>query len=562
MRNRGDAYVRQEEIYLFRHLMGKKRYLCGMFVEKKLNKSGSTSVRIMRKVHGKRKCVKVMGCSSDVDEIGLLVKRGNRWIEEHQRSVPLFEFDDEAVAYDKVLASLRQSQLRLVGPELVYGTLFDRIGYDRVKTSNDALFRALVVTRLYHPGSKLRTAEYMERFMHQSYSSDAIYRFLDELCTRDKTAEQVREAKDESIGVKWQVEQVAFEHTKAVMGGQVTVAFYDTSTLYFESQEDDVRVPGYSKDGKNENPQVVLGLLVGTGGNPIGYELHKGNQYEGTTLLPIVKKLEKRFNLSHPIVVADSGLLSAKNIEQLEEEGYEYIIGARVRSMSKADKEAVLKLALKDGEMTSLTIKDIRHVISMSAKRAKKDARDREKGIKRLEKRFANGKITKASVNNRGYNRFLTLQGETTVTIDQDKIAEDARLDGLKGYVTNSKIKDKEIVENYRNLSFIERAFRMNKTDLAIRPIYHRLFNRIEAHVCICFTAYTILLELERTLAKTADRKNKKPGITIYRAKFLAESLYEIEYVNPYNGKNMSVMLRTDYDEEVVKLLDTIGLKL
>ena len=554
--------VRQEEIYLFRHLMGKKRYLCGMFVEKKLNKSGSTSVRIMRKVHGMRKCVKVMGCSSDVDEIGLLVKRGNRWIEEHQRSVPLFEFDDEAVAYDKVLASLRQSQLRLVGPELVYGTLFDRIGYDRVKTSNDALFRALVVTRLYHPGSKLRTAEYMERFMHQSYSSDAIYRFLDELCTRDKTAEQVREAKDESIGVKWQVEQVAFEHTKAVMGGQVTVAFYDTSTLYFESQEDDVRVPGYSKDGKNENPQVVLGLLVGTGGNPIGYELHKGNQYEGTTLLPIVKKLEKRFNLSHPIVVADSGLLSAKNIEQLEEEGYEYIIGARVRSMSKADKEAVLKLALKDGEMTSLTIKDRRHVISMSAKRAKKDARDREKGIKRLEKRFANGKITKASVNNRGYNRFLTLQGETTVTIDQDKIAEDARLDGLKGYVTNSKIKDKEIVENYRNLSFIERAFRMNKTDLAIRPIYHRLFNRIEAHVCICFTAYTILLELERTLAKTADRKNKKPGITIYRAKFLAESLYEIEYVNPYNGKNMSVMLRTDYDEEVVKLLDTIGLKL
>ena len=554
--------VRQEEIYLFRHLMGKKRYLCGMFVEKKLNKSGSTSVRIMRKVHGKRKCVKVMGCSSDVDEIGLLVKRGNRWIEEHQRSVPLFEFDDEAVAYDKVLASLRQSQLRLVGPELVYGTLFDRIGYDRVKTSNDALFRALVVTRLYHPGSKLRTAEYMERFMHQSYSSDAIYRFLDELCTRDKTAEQVREAKDESIGVKWQVEQVAFEHTKAVMGGQVTVAFYDTSTLYFESQEDDVRVPGYSKDGKNENPQVVLGLLVGTGGNPIGYELHKGNQYEGSTLLPIVKKLEKRFNLSHPIVVADSGLLSAKNIEQLEEEGYEYIIGARVRSMSKADKEAVLKLALKDGEMTSLTIKDRRHVISMSAKRAKKDARDREKGIKRLEKRFANGKITKASVNNRGYNRFLTLQGETTVTIDQDKIAEDAQLDGLKGYVTNSKIKDKEIVENYRNLSFIERAFRMNKTDLAIRPIYHRLFNRIEAHVCICFTAYTILLELERTLAKTADRKNKKPGITIYRAKFLAESLYEIEYVNPYNGKNMSVMLRTDYDEEVVKLLDSIGLKL
>lgn len=532
-----------------------------MFVEKKRNKSGSISVRIIRKIHGKRKCVNVIGCSSNAEEIELLVKRGNRWIEEHQRGMPLFEFDDEAVAYDKVLASLRQSQLRLVGPELVYGTLFDRIGYGKVKTANNALFRALVVTRLYHPGSKLRTAEYMDRFMHRSYSPDAIYRFLDELCARGKTAEQVRDAADDSIGVKWQVEQVAFEHTKAVMGGQVTVAFYDTSTLYFESREDDVRVPGYSKDGKSENPQVVLGLLVGSGGNPIGYELHKGNQYEGTTLLPIVKKLEKRFNLSHPMIVADAGLLSAKNIEQLEGEGYEYIIGARVRSMSKADKDAVLGLRLKDGEMKSLTIKDKRHVISMNDKRAKKDSRDREKGIKRLEKRFANGKITKASVNNRGYNRLLTLQGETTVTIDPQKIAEDARLDGLKGYVTNSKIKDKEIVENYRNLSFIERAFRMNKTDLAIRPIYHRLFNRIEAHVCICFTAYTILLELERALAKTADKKNKKQGITIYRAKFLAESLYEIEYVNPYNGKKMSVMLRTDYDEEVMKLLDVIGVK-
>ena len=531
-----------------------------MFVEKKRNKSGSTSVRIMQKVHGKRKCVKVIGCSSDDGEIEQLIKQGGRWIEDHQTGLPLFE-SDEATAYDNVLAGLRQSQLRLVGPELIYGTLFDRIGYSKVTTANNALFRALVVTRLYHPGSKLRTAEYMERFMHKSYSPDTIYRFLDELCVRDRTAEQVREAADESIGVKWQVEQVAFDHTKAVIGGQVTVAFYDTSTLYFESQEDDVRVPGYSKDGKNENPQVVLGLLVAAGGYPIGYELHKGNQYEGTTLLPIVKKLEKRFSLSRPMIVADAGLLSDKNIEQLEKEGYEYIIGARIRSLSKADKEAVLKLGLKDGWLKSITIKGRRYVISMSDDRAKKDAMDREKGIKRLEKRFACGKITKASVNNRGYNRFLTLQGETTVSIDQDKIADDARLDGLKGYVTNSKIRNKAIVENYRNLYFIERAFRMNKTDLAIRPIYHRLFNRIEAHVCICFTAYTIMLELERTLRKTADKKNKKPGITIYRAKFLAESLYEIEYVNPYNGKNMSVMLHTEYDEEVMKLLDAIGLK-
>ena len=155
--------------------MKKKWYLCGMFVEKKHNKSGSTSVRIIQKVHGKRKCVKVIGCSCDAEEIGLFIKRGNRWIEEHQTGVPLFEFDDEAVAYDKILAGLRQSQLRLVGPELIYGTLFDRIGYDKVKTADNDLFRALVITRLYHPGSKLRTAEYMERFMHRSYTRRTPY---------------------------------------------------------------------------------------------------------------------------------------------------------------------------------------------------------------------------------------------------------------------------------------------------------------------------------------------------------------------------------------------------
>ena len=101
-----------------------KCYFCSIFVEKKLNISGCTSVRVMQKVHGKRRCVRVMGCSSDAEEIAMLIKLGNWWIEEHQTGVPLFEFDDESIAYDKVLAGLRQSQLRLVGPELVYDTLF------------------------------------------------------------------------------------------------------------------------------------------------------------------------------------------------------------------------------------------------------------------------------------------------------------------------------------------------------------------------------------------------------------------------------------------------------
>lgn len=530
-----------------------------MFVEKKKNKSGSTSVRVMKKLRGKRKCVRVVGCSSNPEEIGRLIRLGERWVDEHQRGLSLFENDEEALAYDSLMAGLHQSRLRLVGPELVYGTLFDRIGYDKVNTSDGDLFRSLVVTRLYHPGSKLKTAEYMERFMHKSYSADTIYRFLDKLCVRGTTADGAREAEDDSVGVKWQVERIAFEHTRSIMGGEVSVAFYDTTTMYFESQEDDVRIPGYSKDGKSDNPQVVLGLLVGTGGNPIGYELHKGNQYEGTTLLPIIKKLERRFGLSHPTIVADAGLLSKKNIEALETDGYTYIIGARIRSMSASDKEAILRLEIGNGKAKSLRIGGRRIVVSMSDGRARKDAKDREKGIKRLEKRFASGKVTKACVNNRGYNRFLTMEGDMKVSIDKGKVADDARLDGLKGYVTNSDIADDEVIRNYKNLYLIERAFRMNKTDLVIRPIFHRLFNRIEAHVCICFTAYTILLELERVLKGVANPNEKNTPMTIYRAKFLAESLYELEYVNPYNGKKMTVMLKSDQDEEVAALLKALG---
>ena len=524
-----------------------------MFLVKKKNKSGSCSVIVVKKVGRRNVPVKTIGCATDGAGIDMLMARGERWIEERLFGVPLFEVNTAAAEYDRVMAELGKSTLRLVGPELIYGTLFDRIGYSHVKTSDNDLFRALVLTRLYHPGSKLRSAEYMAQFLHKEYSVDAIYRFLDKLCVKGSTAEDVRAATDESVGVKWQVEQIAFEHTRKRMGGTVSVVFYDTSTLYFESQEDDVRIPGYSKDGKNENPQVVLGLLVGAGGNPIGYEIHKGNQYEGTTMLPIIKKMERRFGLPQPTVIADAGLLNKQNIKELEEGHYKYILGARIKSLPKADKETILSLGLSDGGASSVILGGKRYVISMSGSRAAKDAKDRAKGLARLEKRFRSGKITKSSVNNRGYNRFLSLEGETTVSVDLSKIAEDARFDGLKGYVTNSDLPDADIIDNYHNLYLIERAFRMNKTDLAIRPIYHRLFNRIEAHVCICFAAYTVMLELERAL------KAAQSPITLYRAQFLAETIFEIEYVNPYNGQSRAVRLNTGHDEEVAGLLEAVN---
>ena len=516
-----------------------------MFVRKKANKTGSVSVQAIEKSRcGGYKVRKTFGCSSDPADIELLYREARQWVRD-QKGPSLFPDEDEnARIYDMQFESISQSQLRLAGPDMVYGTLFDRIGYGRVATSDPVLFRALVVARLYRPGSKLRTVEYLRRFMHVDYSVDRVYRFLDELC--------LREDADGSGGVKRQVEQISFAHTREVVGGEVSVVFYDTTTLYFESREDDVRVPGYSKDGKHSNPQVVLGLLVGAGGNPIGYELHKGNRYEGDTLLPIIRKMEKRFGLSRPTVIADAGLLNKTNVKELEQGGYCYILGARIRALRQDLKDEILGWGLDNGQSAELSDGGRRLIVTMSGKRAAKDASERAKGIERLRKRFATGRITKQSVNNRGYNSLLSLTGEMTVQIDEKKIESASRLDGLKGYLTNSRLAAGEIVENYRHLFMIERAFRFNKTDLDIRPMYHRLLNRIEAHVCICFTAYSVMLELERVLKASCC------GISLHRAMFLAENIHELNYINPYSMKAKSVLLKTEHDDEVDTLLKVL----
>lgn len=270
-------------------------------------------------------------------------------------------------------------------------------------------------------------------------------------------------------------------------------------------------------------------------------------------MIPIIEKLRKRFGFAKPTVVADAGLLSKENIRDLENEGYEYILGSRIRSQSDSFKAMVASLGLKNGQMATVPLTGSRRmVVTMSDARARKNAADREKGLKRLEKRFRTDRLTKDKLNNRGYNRFLTLSGDASISIDYDKVNADASLDGYKGYTTNSTMSDDQIVEQYGYLFMIERAFRFCKTDLDIRPMYHRLYNRIEAHVCICFVAYTIMLELERIL------KDAGSSITLDRARFLAEKIYQIDYVNPYDKKHKSVLLHTKDQPEVTELLGII----
>lgn len=168
---------------------------------------------------------------------------------------------------------------------------------------------------------------------------DAIYRFLDKLNSK----------------LKEQAEQIAFAHTQRILNGNISVVFYDMTTLYFEaSDEDDLRKTGFSKDGKHQNPQIYLGLLVGLGGYAIGYDVFEGSIYEGHTLLPFLQKIATKFKLEKPVIVADADLLSKNNIKALEEQGYEYIIGARLKNEPEKVKQQILQKELGDNEVSIL----------------------------------------------------------------------------------------------------------------------------------------------------------------------------------------------------------------
>ncbi len=215
-----------------------------MFVRKKKNKSGTISVQIIDKSSG-YKVLKTVGASSDQEEIKLLVRKAEQIIGTsagQQKELFSFKNTDE-LTIENFLKGLRNKQVHTIGPELIFGTLFDRIGFNVIK---DELLRHLVITRLVYPVSKLKTIDYLYRYQGITVAPDTIYRFLDKLrdCHKDI------------------VERTAFNYTKQTLK-KINVVFYDMTTLYFEAEdEDDLRKIGFSKDGKFQKPQIMLGLLV------------------------------------------------------------------------------------------------------------------------------------------------------------------------------------------------------------------------------------------------------------------------------------------------------------
>jgi transposase len=496
-----------------------------MFIRKKRNSSGSISVQVIQKIKGRNKIQRNIGSATTQQEIEKLVNLARQEISKLTAQPNLF-LSESDVAIEQAFAILNNASIRTLGPEIIFGKIYDFIGFGQIK---EDMFRHLVISRIAFPLSKLKTIDYLYRYQGVMLDIDAVYRFLDKLNNR----------------LKEQVEQIAFTHTLRVLQGNISVVFYDMTTLYFEaSDEDDLRKAGFSKDGKHQNPQIFIGLLVGIGGYAIGYDIYEGNTYEGHTLIPFLEKISKKFNLNKPVVVADAGLLSNDNIKALEESHYEYIIGARLKNESEKIKTKITKSKFIDG--TTLSIKksvEIRLVVNYSTKRATKDAYNRQRELHRLEKQIRAGRLTKSSINNKGYNKYLKITGDVSIEIDYQKYAQDNQWDGLKGYITNTKLSDNDVIENYKNLWHIEKAFRMSKTDLRIRPIYHRLRKRIEAHICISFTAYCIYKELERVLYE------EESALSLKKAAEVTHNMYQITYTLPDSKLTKDKLLRMDEEQ-------------
>ncbi len=502
-----------------------------MFVRKKNNKSGNISIQVIDKSSGKYKVHKTLGSSSDATKIEELIQEARYYISTFGGQTTIdFVLGDDQRYYNSIYENIEQVQL--LGPEIILGKIFNEIGFSAIK---DELFKHLVIARLVYPVSKLKTIDYLQKYKGITLQANDIYRYLDKL---------------HSTQIK-QVQQISFDHTMQLLNNVLSVVYYDVTTIYFEAaDDDDLRKAGFSKDGKHNQPQILLGLLVSENGYPLDYEIFEGNTFEGHTMLPVIEAFKKKYDMQQLIIVADAGLMSNNNINKLIEQQYNFIIGARIKNETKQIQTQIFSQKLEDGQSIEIKKDDIQRIIlSYSNARAHKDAYNRNKGLERLKKQVLTGKLTKANINNKGYNKYLKLEGNIKVMIDEEKFKDDAKWDGLKGYVTNTKLRKEAVIDHYKQLWQIEKTFRITKTDLKIRPIYHFKKRRIEAHICIAFVACKLYKELERQL------RARQSDLSAEKALDIIKTIYGITIKLPQSKESRMMLLdKTLEQKNLLKL--------
>ena len=451
-----------------------------------------------------------VGVANNDEELQELINLGNSIIvqmeKENQFELPFLDADSISPIpsqkkknkplppHEVKLSNLVHEQRVILGIHDIYGKLFDELGFSSLLDKNDnQILKNTVLARIANPQSKLATCDFLERDFGLKLSVDSIYRMMDKLSP-----------------ITSQIQSAVRRATHSLFPDGVDVIFFDVTTLYFESfNEDSLRGFGYSKDQKYHVVQVVLALATTERGLPIGYKLFHGTTAEISTLMDCLNEWKSIMPIQNVVFVADRGMMSEDNIKLLEANHIEYIVGASLKKLPKKKQNEILnskqfKLSAIQNDMVwnhefELTPKR-RLICAYSGRRAQKDAKDRTKLIDKLEKKLGKKGALKKLVSNRGYLKFTKTDGNSVASINNEKIERDALFDGMYGILTNSQKDRAHILTRYRGLFTIEQAFRITKHDLMMRPIFHFKKERIEAHVALCYLAYSLIKHAEHRI--------------------------------------------------------------
>lgn len=486
-------------------------YLPFMFVKTTKKQNGSTSVRIVENFRDgnkvTQKTVRTMGQYKDSAEIEIAIQFAEKIILElnnaAQPALPGLEEVNSLKRRKKQFKEENENTLNINnveelqrlnnGVEVVYGKLYEQLSFDGIINDSNKwknILKSVVLQRIADPSSKRKTQINLNRYYDEDIALHNIYRMMDRL--DDKR-------------VKDAVKESTFN-----LFDKVDVLCFDVTTLYFESFENnDLLNPGFSKDNKFKESQVMLALITNSDGHPITYELFPGNTYEGSTLIKVIDQLSTQWKIEKVVLVADRAMFNEANLKLMEEKNIQYVVAAKLKGLNSEIKNQILSDDFAPGVVENefiwhkeYDLKNRRLIVSYSTKRARKDSFDRTRLVERVKKNIGNSKINISDIiPNKGTKKYLKIMKVGEAVLSEDKIKADAKWDGLHGVITNVKdINPEMILKRYKNLWKIEEAFRANKHDLKMRPIFHWTSKRIKAHVSICFLAYALYYAIIKKL--------------------------------------------------------------
>jgi transposase len=482
----------------------------------------SVSIQVYQIINRKRIIIRHIGTARNEQEKVDLIKLAQDFISKASKQLGLFENGQSGN-----ILLLNQTEFIGVYYNFFYellSKLLIQIGFDKVKNN---LLLDLVIIRIMEPASKLRSIQLIEQYFGIKHRRQSFY-----------------DSAVQWLSLKSKVESIALKFAKKQYEFTYDILFYDVTTLYFETfEEDDLRRNGFSKDNKSQQPQIVVALMVTKEGFPIAYEVFAGNTFEGHTIIPVVKKFIKANAVKNFTVVADAAMISSENITQLNENNINYIVGARLGNLPhQVFEEIDSKLAREDGKNIRIKTDKGYLICSYSSLRYRKDKHEMEKQIAKAHYAIENPSKSKKI-------KFTSSSGEK-MELNQKLINKTKKLLGIKGYYTNldKKVLDNQmVIARYHELYKIEQAFRISKNDLQTRPIYHFKEEPIKLHMLMCFMALVASKHIEL-------QTNMSIKKIIHEAKKITDG----RIINKVT--NTEVRIRVGLNHTVTKIIQKLNL--